>query len=233
MVKRIPEWMQYAVGIGALTIAMASVPKIEGYIARAQAQRRAQLEAIAEPERQKALEDYGIERAEKDREDFIRKLNEEIRRSLGETTGVSNSTTYQGKIEGIRAVFGKYALNSPLTPEMVVSACDKYKIPYDQCLTGLIVEGHLGTRGRAVKTRNPGNVGNIDNGKNRHFTSEQQGLKDYCALLARAYDTNLDDFIKNDFQRKDGTGRYMTSDDAKRNYVSVGKRVRGILSGDS
>jgi len=41
---------------------------------------------------------------------------------------------------------------------MVLSACEKYTIPPEYLLAIMVNDSNLGTTGKAVRTRNPGNV---------------------------------------------------------------------------
>ena len=81
-------------------------------------------------------------------------------------------------------ITSKY-LSSPVTGEMVMSAALAYDV--DVRLTMAIMEqdSSFGTAGLAVRTRNPGNVGNDDAGNIRTYNSWQEGVTAVAEWLNR------------------------------------------------
>ena len=79
---------------------------------------------------------------------------------------------------------GKY-LSSPVTGEMITSATLAYNV--DTRLTMAIMEqdSRFGTAGLAVRTLNPGNVGNDDDGNIRTYESWQEGVTAVAEWLSR------------------------------------------------
>jgi len=62
--------------------------------------------------------------------------------------------------DDIQKYIKKKAPKSPITGEMIAKASQRHKVS-DRLLVALMrQESQLGTRGVAVKTKNPGNVGN-------------------------------------------------------------------------
>ena len=58
---------------------------------------------------------------------------------------------------------GRYP-TSPLNGEMIISTSDSYSIPEGFLMSIFIQESSMGINGRAVGTKNPGNIGNTDAG---------------------------------------------------------------------
>ena len=70
----------------------------------------------------------------------------------------------------------KVAKNSPVTGQAVISAAQKYGVDPKMILAIMIEDSSLGTAGKAVKTKNPGNVGNDDTGALRNYASWDDGV---------------------------------------------------------
>jgi hypothetical protein len=79
---------------------------------------------------------------------------------------------------------GKYP-SSPVTGDMVMSAAGAYSV--DQRLMMAIMEqdSRFGTAGLAIRTINPGNVGNDDSGNTRTYDSWQEGVTAVAEWLSR------------------------------------------------
>lgn len=65
---------------------------------------------------------------------------------------------------------------SPLTGQMIFDAAQKYQVNPILMMSLMQVDSGYGTQGLAVTTRNPGNVGNMDDGSIRRFNSWSQGV---------------------------------------------------------
>jgi len=74
--------------------------------------------------------------------------------------------------------------NSPITAEMVENASQKYGVDWETILGIMQQESSMGTAGVAVKTFNPGNVGNIDNGSTVSYKSWQDGVNAVAQWIA-------------------------------------------------
>jgi hypothetical protein len=97
------------------------------------------------------------------------------------------------KIESYRS---KYFKTSPISTEMIIKASADSGVPASFILAVGHNESHMGTKGRAVKTRNPMNVGNTDRGDhkavkcgvaNNCLNDWEQGLFAFTDLIKRCY----------------------------------------------
>jgi hypothetical protein len=66
--------------------------------------------------------------------------------------------------------------NSPVTGYMVWKASKEYSVDARLMLALMENDSHFGTEGLAKSTRNPGNVGNDDEGHKQYNTSWQEGV---------------------------------------------------------
>lgn len=66
--------------------------------------------------------------------------------------------------------------NSPLTGEMILGASKKYSVDVRLMMALMEQDSRFGTVGVAVKTFNPGNIGNNDAGETKTFSSWEQGV---------------------------------------------------------
>ncbi|MFA4871632.1 MAG: hypothetical protein WC610_01025 [Patescibacteria group bacterium] len=79
---------------------------------------------------------------------------------------------------------GKY-LSSPVTGEMVMSAASAYSVDARLMMAIMEQDSSFATAGKAVRTLNPGNVGNDDSGNLRTYDSWQEGVTAVAAWLSR------------------------------------------------
>lgn len=70
----------------------------------------------------------------------------------------------------------KIAPNSPITGADVVNASNKYGVDPRMIIAIMEQDSTLGTKGKAVRTRNPGNVGNTDSGATQTYGSWSEGV---------------------------------------------------------
>src|SRR3989344_5295193 len=81
-------------------------------------------------------------------------------------------------------IMGK-ALSSPVTGEMVMSAALAYDVDARLMMAIMEQDSRFGTVGVAVRTLNPGNVGNDDSGNTRTYESWQEGVTAIAEWLSR------------------------------------------------
>lgn len=87
--------------------------------------------------------------------------------------------------ETIDTYIKAHAKTAPVSGMMILNAANQYQIDPNLLTSVLAHESDFGTAGAAVKTNNPGNVGNLDNGATKSFSSWQQGVNAAAAELAR------------------------------------------------
>src|SRR3989344_6172378 len=76
-------------------------------------------------------------------------------------------------------------LSSPVTGEMIMNAASAYNVDARLMMAIMEQDSSFGTAGKAVRTRNPGNVGNDDAGNTRAYESWQEGVTAVAAWLSR------------------------------------------------
>ena len=81
-------------------------------------------------------------------------------------------------------IMGK-ALSSPVTGEMVMSAAEAYTVDARLMMAMMEQDSRFGTAGVAVRTLNPGNVGNDDSGATVTYGSWQEGVTAVAGWLSR------------------------------------------------
>lgn len=131
-------------------------------------------------------------------------------------------------VERIQSVINKYGRGkSPFTAKDYLEVSKNTGVPVDLLLAQGIQESNLGTQGRAVRTRNVGNVGNTDNGAENHQDSWLNGLYREANLLKNEYKVSsaadVQRLISNDFIRPVKGGRYASAS----NY---GSKVGNLLN---
>ena len=87
-----------------------------------------------------------------------------------------------GKID--EYIKGKY-LSSPVTGEMVMNAAEAYTVDARLIMAIMEQDSSFGTAGKAVRTLNPGNVGNNDAGDTVTYESWQEGVTAVARWLSR------------------------------------------------
>ena len=125
--------------------------------------------------------------------------------------GLINDTA---KIQGIIHKYGRG--RSPLTASDYIEVSKSTGIPVELLLAQGIAESNLGTAGRAVRTKNVGNVGNTDSGAEEHRNSWKDGLYRQANLLKKEYKVSgpqdVQRLVSNNFARPSG-GNYASARD--------------------
>ena len=127
---------------------------------------------------------------------------------------VSFEQPYEDQSEEVQAYINTYFPHSPVTAEMITRVGAHYNIPAGFILAVGHNESHMGTKGRAVETMNPMNVGNTDGGDykavicgvaNNCLSGWEEGLDQFASLISRCYfhegeEIRLDTWIGRDFR---------------------------------
>src|SRR3990167_5041593 len=88
-------------------------------------------------------------------------------------------------VEKIDDYIGGNYLSSPVTGEMIMSAALAYIVDARLMMAMMELDSRFGTVGVAVRTLNPGNVGNDDAGNTRTYDSWQEGVTAVAEWLGR------------------------------------------------
>lgn len=107
-------------------------------------------------------------------------------------------------------------------------------VPPELALSQLLLEGGINAdvNSRPVRTRNPYNVGNVDSGANRRFSSVQNGIDAYYKLIASNYigkGKTVKDLLTN-FVNKRGQ-RYASDQNYENKLASIALKVDKIAKG--
>jgi predicted 3-demethylubiquinone-9 3-methyltransferase (glyoxalase superfamily) len=88
----------------------------------------------------------------------------------------------------------KVAPDSPVTGDMVAAASRRYGVSWEMIMAMMQQDSTFGTKGKAVRTLNPGNVGNDDAGNERNYGTWQEGVDAVAEWLSRheVEDTDID-----------------------------------------
>lgn len=92
---------------------------------------------------------------------------------------VRKSVNYLSKFKDVDAMYGyikKTYPNTPVTKEMILNTSNKYQVPHELITAIMINDSSMGTKGKAVRTKNPGNVGNTDDGSENNFKNWETGV---------------------------------------------------------
>jgi len=74
---------------------------------------------------------------------------------------------------------------SPITGEMIIQASKKHKVPPEIMMAIMQQDSSLGTTGLGARTKNPGNVGNDDSGRIKHYASWADGVDAVAKWLSK------------------------------------------------
>lgn len=148
----------------------------------------------------------------------------------------------QASQEQVQGYINKYFPTTPITAQMIIDESNRSGVPVSFILAVGHNESHMGTKGRAVPTRNPFNVGNVTAGDNKPTNCRQysnclgsweEGLQAFTSLITRCYfhegeEVKLETWMSRDFRavRCNVAGkRYMTDGKALGKYQ---ERLRNL-----
>lgn len=83
--------------------------------------------------------------------------------------GITNANTAE-------QIINQLAPNSPITGQMIINSAQKYGVDPALMVSLMQQDSQMGTKGKAVKTFNPGNIGNDDSGKTVNMGSWANGV---------------------------------------------------------
>ena len=133
-------------------------------------------------------------------------------------------------VDRIQKIINRYSGGkSPFTAQDYIEVSKSTGVPIDLLLAQGIQESNLGTQGRAVRTKNVGNVGNTDDGTDSYNNSWKDGLYRQANLLKKEYEvsgiSDVQRLVSNDFIRPVKGGRYAS---AKNYGASIGQLLNKI-----
>lgn len=137
-----------------------------------------------------------------------------------------------GDIEDVAAIQKYIDQNSggksPLTAQDYIDVSKKYGVPIELLLAQGRLEANFGTKGKSVRTKNIGNVGNDDAGHLKYMNSWKQGLEAHAKLIRDDYakdpnNVSTQEILDNGFVRPRKGGAYAPDD-----YAG---RIRTIVNG--
>ena len=134
--------------------------------------------------------------------------------------------------ENIQGIINKYSKGkSPLTAENYIKVSNETGVPIELLLVQGIQESNFGTAGRAVRTRNVGNVGNTDDGSARNMNSWEDGLRAQANLLRKEYGATsmsaVRNLISNGFVRPKDKARYASDPQYEKRLSGLLKTITG------
>lgn len=88
-------------------------------------------------------------------------------------------------IPEISAAITRVAPNSPVTAQDIMTASSTTGVPPGLILAIMQQDSSFGTAGKAVRTKNPGNVGNTDSGATQSFKTWAEGVMAVARNLAK------------------------------------------------
>ena len=100
------------------------------------------------------------------------------------THGIKVQKIYSNIPEVSDTYISKVAPNSPIKANTVIASANKYGVDPKLVLAIMVQDSTLGTKGLAVRTKNPGNVGNTDSGATRTYGSWDEGVDAVAKNLA-------------------------------------------------
>lgn len=156
------------------------------------------------------------------------------RETIEELNLLYKPTNLINQPQKITTIINKYSNNkSPLTAEDYIKVARDTGVPVDLLLAQGMVESNFGTQGRAVRTKNVGNVGNTDSGAAEYKSSWREGLYRQALLLKNEYyvqnQNDVQRMLDTRFKRPKKGGHYAS---AKDYHIKVSKALEKLVSYD-
>ena len=134
--------------------------------------------------------------------------------------------------ENIQGIINKYSKGkSPLTAENYIKVSNETGVPIELLLVQGIQESNFGTAGRAVRTKNVGNVGNTDDGSARNMNSWEDGLRAQANLLRKEYGATsmsaVRNLMSNGLVRPKEKARYASDSQYEKRLSGLLKTITG------
>lgn len=83
------------------------------------------------------------------------------------------------------------AIGSPITGQMILVSAQTYVVDVRLMMAIMELDSRFGTAGIAIRTLNPGNVGNTDDGNTKTYSSWEEGVDAVAKWLDRHRKTNI------------------------------------------
>ncbi len=124
--------------------------------------------------------------------------------------------------------------------DTILTASNQYKVDPRLALAQGIAEGHFGANpdaGRIRRTKNLYNIGNVDGGRDKYYSSYTNGIRDYARLMNQEYNwggegswVTPEMMFENNFTRSSGQGRYAIDPNYTKAIQEIVKRVDNKLA---
>lgn len=95
-------------------------------------------------------------------------------------------------VEEIDIYLKKKFPKSPITADMIARAAEQAQVEPEVIVAMMQADSGIGTQGKAVRTRNPGNVGNMDDGSTKIYDSWYDGVLAVANNLKKRRTTSVD-----------------------------------------
>lgn len=160
---------------------------------------------------------------------------------------IYNANSYIKDANTAQQAINKNAKGSPITGQMIINSANKYNVDPALMFSLMLNDSRLGTEGKAVKTRNPGNVGNFDNGATRTYNSWAGGVDAVGEWLSKnrakalyngEYQDTLDNIVTFEPQKSQKTvlnnmKKQIADGNYQAVYTQIGNSVSKGLTGEN
>ncbi len=142
-------------------------------------------------------------------------------------------------VAGVQAVVDRYSnKQSPVTGNDFIRVARDVGVPLDLMLAQAIAESNIGTAGRAARTHNIFNVGNVDSGANTEMNDWVAGMYAYAKLIKDRYfpvgaiTASAEQIILPQFVARSGPNkgsRYASNPQYEDNLIKILAIIRPLL----